>query len=83
MADVLKLDSVVTGIVDKLDHKRLDTDIAYFRKIQTTGENIAKYIFDKISADIDANITRIRIWENRNSYFEHLKEGNKWNLKMQ
>lgn len=68
------IDRNVSDIIEELDHKRLDKDINYFKNKQSTGENIAMYIYEKLVGSGELNITTIRIWENSNSYFEHIKE---------
>lgn len=68
------IDRNVSNIIEELDHKRLDKDIDYFKHRQSTGENIAMYIFEKLAASGQLNIRAIKVWENSNSYFEHIKE---------
>lgn len=70
------MDEEVNRIINELDHSRLDTDIDHFRRVQSTGENIASYINDLLTAGTDLGVEKIKIWENSNSYFEHIKEEN-------
>lgn len=65
------------SIINELDHKRLEKDVGYFHKKQSTGENIAVFIFNELQNTGELNVTKIRIWENKNSYFEHIKEEDK------
>jgi 6-pyruvoyltetrahydropterin/6-carboxytetrahydropterin synthase len=48
--------------LEKLDHKYLN-NIPYFKKINPTSENIAKYIFDRLDPRID-NLSFVTVWEN-------------------
>jgi 6-pyruvoyltetrahydropterin/6-carboxytetrahydropterin synthase len=35
-------------VIDGLDHKVLNDDVEYFRTVNPTAENIARYIFDQL-----------------------------------
>jgi len=52
-------------ILDKMDHAYLN-NIAYFKKVNPTSENIAKYIFDSMKAKIP-KVTSVTVWESDNS----------------
>ncbi|MDH5719397.1 MAG: 6-carboxytetrahydropterin synthase [Spirochaetia bacterium] len=56
-------------IVDYLDHKCLN-DIDYFKKENPTSENIAKYIYRKITEKLPENtiLSEIRVWEGPKFY---------------
>lgn len=68
------MDKTVNSVISLLDHKRLDKDVQYFADKQSTGENIAEFIYDKIEEISELKVFGVKIWENRNSYFEHTKE---------
>ncbi|NIU86343.1 MAG: 6-carboxytetrahydropterin synthase [Nitrosopumilaceae archaeon] len=71
-----KLDEVLDPIIDELDHKRLDIELPYFEDEQATGENIAKYIWDRIEPALGNKLIHIKLSETSNSYFEYYKEDN-------
>jgi 6-pyruvoyltetrahydropterin/6-carboxytetrahydropterin synthase len=52
-------------VLERLDHKYLN-DVPYFKKINPTSENIAKYIYDTLKPRI-SNISSITVWESDNS----------------
>jgi len=54
----IKLDRVL----EKLDHKYLN-NIAYFKRVNPTSENIAKYIYGRLKAGIPA-LKSVTVWEN-------------------
>lgn len=56
-----KLREVLSG----LDHRYLN-DIPYFRKINPTSENIAKYIFDKLKS-LGVELKSVVVWESERS----------------
>lgn len=35
-------------LMDRLDHKNLDKDVAYFENVVSTTENLAVYVFDEL-----------------------------------
>lgn len=49
-------------VLEKLDHKYLN-NISYFKKINPTSENIARYIYDCLKSKI-ATLKSVIIWEN-------------------
>ncbi len=67
LIDFADLKIAVNDTIDTLDHKYLN-EINYpeFLEGKTSAENLAKYIFDKVSNKIDTDIAKIeyvRIWE--------------------
>ena len=56
-------------ILKELDHKYLN-DIQYFKDSNPSSENIAKYIYDRISVKAcqhNLSVTRITVWESENA----------------
>ena len=51
-------------ILDRLDHKYLNK-IAYFKKINPTSENIAKYIYARLKKTIPV-LDYVKVWESDN-----------------
>jgi len=49
------------SLLDKLDHKYLN-QIAYFKKVNPTSENIAKYIYDNLKLKIPG-LYSVTVWE--------------------
>jgi 6-pyruvoyltetrahydropterin/6-carboxytetrahydropterin synthase len=64
---VESLDALVNHVVvEKLDHKHLDIDVPQFRGINTTVENIARVIFEMLTAEISSlgvDLEQVRVWE--------------------
>jgi len=52
-------------VLDKIDHKYLNR-IPYFKKVNPTSENLAKYIYDKLKKEI-LNLKSVTVWESENS----------------
>jgi len=59
--DFKKIKTVLASVVSKLDHKNLN-DLAPFRKVNPTSENVAKFVFDQLSGKI-ADLKRVTIFE--------------------
>ena len=52
-------------VLEKLDHKYLN-NIPYFKKVNPTSENIAKFIYDNLKAHI-RSLKSVTVWENPTS----------------
>jgi len=70
------LDNLINPVIDELDHKRLDIEVPFFENEQPTGENIAKYVWDKIKPELKATLIHLKLSETSRSYFEYYEEGN-------
>lgn len=71
--DFKKAKQILKAEVDKLDHCYLN-DIAYFEHINTTAENISKYIFDNLAPEFEAlraKLEKVIIWETENNRLEY------------
>ncbi len=65
------LKASLNKILDKLDHKYLN-EIDYFKEVNPTSENIAKYIYDSLKSEVPGLIS-ITVWESdkaRATYYE-------------
>ena len=65
------LKSSLNAVLEKLDHKYLNK-IPYFRKINPTSENIARYIYESLKKKIP-EIVSVTVWESekaRATYYE-------------
>ncbi len=65
------LKASLNKILDKLDHKYLN-EIDYFKEVNPTSENSAKYIYDSLKSEVSGLIS-ITVWESdkaRATYYE-------------
>ncbi len=66
LADFVDLKKIVHSVLDRLDHQWLN-DYPPFDRINPSAENIAKYIFDEVSAGFGsregARPAQVRLWE--------------------
>ena len=61
----------LNDILEKLDHKCLN-NLAYFKKVNPTSENIAQYIYKNLKPEV-YNLKLVTVWESHNScasYYE-------------
>jgi 6-pyruvoyltetrahydropterin/6-carboxytetrahydropterin synthase len=69
------LKSKVKEIIHELDHKYLN-ELKPFEKINPSSENLAKYLYKKISEQLNSNkikLNKVKVWESNDafaSYYE-------------
>lgn len=51
----------LNDLLEKLDHKYLNS-IPYFKKVNPTSENIAKYLYDRLKTEA-ADLYCVTVWE--------------------
>lgn len=62
-------------VLDELDHKHLN-EISYFKKVNPTSENLAEYIYDKISCQlpvVSCQLKEVTVWESDNCSATYFK----------
>jgi 6-pyruvoyltetrahydropterin/6-carboxytetrahydropterin synthase len=69
--DFVHLKQVIGSVIRSLDHRNLN-DFAPFDKVNPSAENIAKYIYDEASKEMQktpngARISGITVWETETS----------------
>ncbi|MCM8796030.1 MAG: 6-carboxytetrahydropterin synthase QueD [Candidatus Omnitrophica bacterium] len=52
-------------VLETLDHKYLN-NIIYFRKVNPTSENIAKYIYNRLRSEFKG-LQKVTVWESEDS----------------
>ncbi|MDP3731518.1 MAG: 6-carboxytetrahydropterin synthase QueD [Candidatus Omnitrophota bacterium] len=69
--DFKDLKMELNKVLEKLDHKCLNR-LAYFKKVNPTSENIARYIYKSLKSELPG-IKLVTVWESHNccaSYYE-------------
>jgi 6-pyruvoyltetrahydropterin/6-carboxytetrahydropterin synthase len=63
---------VEESVVRHLDHKNLNLDVAWFRDVIPTAENIAVVCWRQLEAAVQpATLVRIRLWETERNYVDY------------
>ncbi len=71
LISLAELDNAVNGFLATLEHKHLDLEIAHFKHITSTGENIVQYLWQELDQRIPHNkLFHIRLWETNNNHFD-------------
>lgn len=71
--NLVHLKQLLVEVTDPLDHKRIDTDIEYFKKDNiATAENIAIYIWKELEKLLPAHVTlyNIRVHETEKNFID-------------
>ncbi|HET6461557.1 MAG TPA: 6-carboxytetrahydropterin synthase QueD [Syntrophales bacterium] len=65
LIDFRKLRAWTDEILKELDHKYLN-DVSYFKSLSPSSENIARYIYDRMSEKAkreNLSVSRVTVWE--------------------
>ncbi|MDD5108151.1 MAG: 6-carboxytetrahydropterin synthase QueD [Candidatus Omnitrophica bacterium] len=65
VVDFKELKKKLNAVLEELDHKYLNK-LAYFKKVNPTSENIAKYLYKKLATKIPL-LSSVTVWENSTS----------------
>lgn len=70
--DAKKLsDLIKTHVLDKLDHKNLNLEVAAFKDLNPTAENIANVIYNILREQLDKNLElKIKLYETARNFVE-------------
>lgn len=71
--DIAVLNEILrTEVLDPLDHSNLNEDVAEFKNLNPTGENIVVVVYNRIRARLDAKYDlKVKLWETERNYFEY------------
>jgi 6-pyruvoyltetrahydropterin/6-carboxytetrahydropterin synthase len=70
VVDLVAMDRSVQSVLEGLDHKHLDREVAGFADRTSTGENIAIYLWDALSSRFEGRLERLKLWETNKNVFE-------------
>lgn len=65
VVDFKELKKKLNAVLEEMDHKYLNK-LTYFKKVNPTSENIAKYIYQKLITKIPL-LDSVTVWENATS----------------
>lgn len=63
------------AITEELDHKYLNKDVKYFQEHNTSAENLAKYIYDRLVSDVKGvKVSKVSVWESEKAKATYFKD---------
>ena len=70
LVDLKDLSNILkVNVIDKVDHKNLNTDVEHFKKANPTVENIAEFAFKSLSDKLKPmELDCITVWENDRTF---------------
>jgi 6-pyruvoyltetrahydropterin/6-carboxytetrahydropterin synthase len=72
IANLAELDSFVEReVLDEFDHRSLNEDVAAFRSVVPTTENLCIEIYERLKSFPKAKLERVRVQETTNNSFEY------------
>lgn len=71
VADLVSLDHTVRGVLDTLDHRHIDREIAGFAQQTSTAENLVVYLWGELAPRLEARLAYLKLWETKNNVFEY------------
>jgi 6-pyruvoyltetrahydropterin/6-carboxytetrahydropterin synthase len=69
--DLVDLDRTVRGVLDMLDHKHLDREVAGFADRTSTAESIVVYLWRELAPRLEGRLQHIKLWETKKNVFEY------------
>jgi 6-pyruvoyltetrahydropterin/6-carboxytetrahydropterin synthase len=73
LSRLIDLERAVKPVVDRLDHRHLNEEIAEFRTLNPTVENIAKVIFGALKSQV-ADLAAVTVWETPKTWCEYSED---------
>ena len=73
--DFHEIKKLLNESLEELDHKHIN-ELKYFKKVNPTSENLAQYIFNKISSRLPKGICKLKeltVWESDNCSATYFK----------
>ena len=78
LVDVPAFERIVKeSVIDRFDHKHLNDEIAEFKELIPSVENIAKVIYRTLKprfAQADVNLANVTVWETPKTWCEYAEE---------
>ena len=70
--DLKKLKDIMrAAVVDRVDHKNLNTDVGFLRGVIPTAENLALAFWERLRPELPAGLLRsVRVWETEKNWAE-------------
>lgn len=73
--DLTVMDRTVRSVLDQLDYRHLDREIAAFAAQPSTAENIVIYLWEELAPRFKGRLRHLKLWETRKNVFEYAGPG--------
>ena len=74
--DFIELKKATSEVLERLDHRFLN-DVSPFDQIEPSAENLAKYLFDEIAANLEDKsnlLHNVSVWESDTSRATYIRD---------
>lgn len=69
--DMPDMDRRVGDLLETLDHRHIDHEVAAFATRTSTAENIAVYLWAELAPRFEGRLAHLRLWETKKNVFEY------------
>jgi 6-pyruvoyltetrahydropterin/6-carboxytetrahydropterin synthase len=69
--DLGVMDATVHGVLDQLNLRHLDREVAAFADKPSTGEQIVVYLWEELAPRLAGQLRQLKLWETRKNVFEY------------
>lgn len=69
--DLVAMDQIVRDMLDQLDHRHLDREIAWFFDHTSTAEHIVVYLWEELAPRFAGQLVHLKLWETNKNVFEY------------
>src|SRR5262245_48275824 len=69
--DMVEMDHTVRSVLDRLDHRHLDREVAGFAARTTTGEHIVMYLWEQLAPRFEGRLALLKLWETNKNIFAY------------
>lgn len=77
VVDFKELKTMAESVINQLDHREMN-ELQYFIQNNPSAENIARYIYDSLEAEIQdrlsCKLVEVSVWENEHSKATYSRE---------
>lgn len=72
--DLVAMDKTVRAVLDDLDYRHLDREIAAFAAQPSTAEHIIVYLWNELAPRFEGRLAHLKLWETKKNIFEYTGE---------
>jgi 6-pyruvoyltetrahydropterin/6-carboxytetrahydropterin synthase len=69
------MDTIVRSVLDQLDFRHLDRELAAFATKPSTAEHIIRYLWEELAPRFEGGLRRLKLWETPRNSFEYAGPG--------